>query len=272
MTAPKWYSMTMPRGIMLKDGTPNPWYGLTAEEIGKELDAVGADRWVIGEEVGESGYEHWQIKVVFKKGKKKESLYETFPYVNIQPATTFNFEYEEKEGRFLRSWERSLAKFVHVNLYDWQSELLNKIAEMNGDDRHIILLMDEKGNAGKTFLSKHLVAIHQGAYCPPLPEALDYMAWALAHKTAKTFIIDLPRAESFSDAKKEAQLWSAIEQMKNGYLYDKRHEWKEAWIEPPNIVVIGNFEPRWSMLSADRWITGIMKGGKDQSKKWIEWQ
>lgn len=86
----------------------------------------------------------------------------------------------------------------------------------------------------------------------------DYMAWALAHWNAGTFIIDLPKADT---TKKENALWSAVEQMKNGYLWDKRHHWQERWIDPPGILVITNEEPPRLALSADRWDIGHLERG-----------
>lgn len=271
MTNPKWWRCVIPRDETLKDGRPNPYYGFTTTELGENFEHHGAERWVLGEEIGEGGYKHWQGHVVFAKGITVEKLREIFPFSWWSPSTTHNFDYEEKTGKFVRSWEKGLTRFVCAELYEWQKDLIKRIDENRTDDRRIIFLMDGEGASGKTFLCKHLVAQHKAAYCPPLPEALDYMAWALAHHNAGCFIIDLPRAEAFQKVEKEQALWSAIEQMKNGYLYDKRHEWREMWIEPPAIVVLGNFEPRWGCLSSDRWVTGTMKG-KERKHKWIEWQ
>lgn len=112
------------------------------------------------------------------------------------------------------------------------------------------MLIDPTGNSGKTTLAKGIVAKHMGAYCPALDEAKDYMAWALAHQNAGIFIMDIPKCDSRD---KNKELWSAVEQMKNGYLYDKRNHWREAWIPSPGILVITNEEPDKSMLSRDRW-------------------
>lgn len=120
------------------------------------------------------------------------------------------------------------------------------------------VLIDECGNSGKTSLAKILTGRHEGAYCPPMDTPADYMGWALAHWNAGTFIIDLPKADT---TKKENALWSAVEQMKNGYLWDKRHHWQERWIDPPAILVITNEEPPRLALSADRWDIGHLERG-----------
>jgi hypothetical protein len=78
----------------------------------------------------------------------------------------------------------------------------------------------------------------------------DFMFMAMAHHNARGFIFDLPRAD---DIAKKKQMWMAIETIKNGYLYDKRYNFREMWIEPPKILVFANDNPPFESLSADRW-------------------
>lgn len=56
MTAPKWYDLTINQDKM------------KFADLINELDQV-AERYVIGDEIGGmTGYEHWQIRIVLKKG------------------------------------------------------------------------------------------------------------------------------------------------------------------------------------------------------------
>lgn len=112
-----------------------------------------------------------------------------------------------------------------------------------------MVIVDRVGGRGKTTLAKILQARHEAQYCPQMDSAMDYMAFAMA-KPSKGYFIDVPRAE---DYKKKASLWSAIEQIKNGYLYDKRYAYKDAWIDPPRILVTANQFPPHKALSLDRW-------------------
>ena len=50
-----------------------------------------------------------------------------------------------------------------------------------------------------------------------------------------------------------SELWAAIEQIKNGYLKDRRYTYREKWIKPPTVFVFCNREPKWESLSIDRW-------------------
>lgn len=241
MTLPKWWSGTLSKevakGMFIDD----------AATLGSYL-AKHCDRCLVGDEVGESGYQHYQIKCVFGRGIDLEGLGKLLPGAHWSPTHVKNFEYEMKEGRYWASWEGALRDFATIQLWRWQQEAIDLLKQQ--DDRRILCIVDEEGCSGKTTLAKYIVANHIGAYCPIMEDAKDYMAWALAHKTAGAFIIDCPRAE---DNKHERALWSAIEQMKNGYLWDKRNQWREAWIEPPKVMVITNDMPNTSLLSYDRW-------------------
>ena len=48
-------------------------------------------------------------------------------------------------------------------------------------------------------------------------------------------------------------IYTAIEQIKKGKLFDLRYKYKEYWIDAPQIWVFSNIEPDISMLSKDRW-------------------
>lgn len=269
MTSTKWWDATIPKEQFLKDGRMNPYFGLRHHEIGTEMMNLGAERCVVGEEVGDDGYQHFQVRVVWKKGKSLDWLRAEFPIAHWTPTTVRNFDYPEKEGNFWRSWETALGKYVDAELYPWQNELIGRLEKQN--DRRVTVLIDPYGNSGKTYLAKTMVARHVGAYCPPMETAQDYMGWALAHAHAGNFVIDLPKAD---DAKREKGLWSAVEQMKNGYLWDKRHQWREEWIDSPGILVITNEEPNRLFLSADRWDIGHLEKGAilGQMMNIIHWE
>lgn len=56
MTEPKWYDLTISQDKMKFD------------QLTEILDSI-AERYVIGDEIGGmTGYEHWQIRIVLKKG------------------------------------------------------------------------------------------------------------------------------------------------------------------------------------------------------------
>lgn len=267
MTEPKWWDCTLSRERTYHNGELNPWSYLSTEEIGKHLMNHGAERCVVGEETGEDGYLHWQIRVVFKKETSLDKVRSILLGGHWSATKVRDFNYVEKEGKFWRSWEGALAKYSTMEMYPWQNEILERLKRQ--DDRHVTVLIDKCGNTGKTTLAKAITARHLGAYCPAMDESKDYMAWALAHQTAGIFVLDIPKSDS---RKKNADLWSAVEQMKNGYLWDKRHHWQEAWIDSPGIMVITNEEPDRTLLSYDRWDIGHITKGMSNWCNTLEWE
>lgn len=259
MTYAKWYDATVSVGDMRKTVIDTGFIKQGEESIENLTNHLDntlneiCERYVIGSEVGSEGYEHFQCRFVLKKDTWRPQDLILFFHskgiigIHLSPTHVRNFDYVEKEGRFLRSWERPLAKYVNITLRRWQEIAIGLWAKQN--ERQILCIIDTKGAHGKTWLRKHLVATHQARFIPPMEKAEDIMAMALACP-AKGYIIDLPRAEG----KVKSAIWSAIEQIKDGYLYDKRYQFREKWIEPPKIMVFCNDYDNKN-LSEDRWQT-----------------
>lgn len=252
MTDPRWWDMTV------KKASAN------LEMLMSGLDRT-ADRYVIGEEIGDGGYEHYQIRAVFKVPKEMATVHNFLcengaseHWITPTQKICHNFDYCEKEGKFIRSWEKSLRKFATIELRDWQAQVQGLMQAQS--ERQCLVVYDPIGNHGKTYFAKFMQATHQAQYVPPMQDAQDFMAFCL-EKPAKAYIFDMPRAES---VKQRKGMWSAIEQIKNGYIYDKRYKFRDAWIEPPKVCVFCNELPDTDLLSADRWyITTIQQWGKD---------
>ena len=62
--------------------------------------------------------------------------------------------------------------------------------------------------------------------------------------------IDLPRA---MDKTRLYGIYTAIEQIKSGWVYDVRNSWKEWDFDSPHIWVTTNAAPDLEMLTIDRW-------------------
>lgn len=237
MTAPKWWDFTIPE----KD--------ITREELVKKFENAKADKFVIGSEEGTlTGYKHYQCKAHFRKPMTFEELGKYIGEWHREPSIRKDFTYCEKEGNFYRSWEGALAKFHDLKLLPWQGQVIADLKEQN--ERQCTVILDREGANGKSYLSKHLVVRYGYAYVPPMTTTEDYMFMAMAHPNAKGFVFDIPRAEN---SQQEKAMWSAMETIKNGYLYDKRYSFTEKWIEPPKMLVFTNDKPPSNMLSADRW-------------------
>nr|WCD56398.1 MAG: replication associated protein [Smacoviridae sp.] len=219
----------------------------TREDVIRILEPI-AERFCVGDEKGDTtGYEHLQGRVVFKVGKSLKTLVNMGLGWHWTPTHVRDFLYVEKEGNFYRSWEKTISKWANIELKAWQKAILEELDNQN--DRQVTVIYDEDGNHGKTWFAKYCVATHRATYCPPMQDAQDFMAFAMA-KPDKAYIFDMPRSES---VKQRKGMWSAIEQIKNGYLYDKRYSFRDMWIDSPKIIVFCNELPDMDTLSRDRW-------------------
>lgn len=241
MTEPKWWDATIKK------------CEISEQMLKSALESIKADKFVWGTEHGlETGYEHYQLRVVFKKPTSMDKLISFNKAWGLtahwSPSHVHDFDYCEKEGQYYRSWEGALAKYRDMKLRPWQGSLVADLMEQS--DREVTVVVDELGNQGKSWLAKHLVVRYGYAYVPAMPNFEDYMFMAMAHAGAKGFIFDLPRADTLQQKK---AMWMAMETIKNGYIYDKRYTFKEMWIEPPKMVVFANENPPFEVLSKDRW-------------------
>lgn len=243
MTEPTWWDATIPMSLY-----PN------ADIVKTFFESMGGDRWAFGEEVGkETGYKHWQARIVFKKPKSLSELCKAMHGVNWQPTHVRDFDYVEKEGHYYRSWESALDKYKNLKLKPWEEHI--KILLDNQSDREILILVDEKGGLGKTTYAKYLVSNHIMEYIPQMNSPKDYMHVAYAKKNANGYVIDLCMGQNFHkkfDGNWQATFFNALEQMKNGFLYDERNNWKECWTDSKKILVLMNQYPERGHIADDR--------------------
>ena len=256
--------------------TKPTWWSLTASQQFWNLEDLKAilekecERVAIGDEVGEGGYKHFQIKAVFKKGKDLKDIGVILPGVHGAPSVVRNFEYEEKEGNFYRSWEKALNKFAIEEFTGWEQMVMSMAEQLN--DRQVLVIVDIEGGHGKTQFAKKLVAKHKAGYIPQMDKPKDYMRIAYAKKSEKGFFFDICRCQDYHgkyEGEWQATLWNAVENIKNGFVYDERNSWKEAWIEPPMIIIAMNEYPRINCLSKDRWCIVTIEGKRGQ--EYAQW-
>lgn len=237
----QWYDVTMPNSI---------WKG-TDDDIIRILNE-NCKKWGFGHEVGaQNGLLHYQIRFQLNHSAPIQIPMAMFPKAHVTPTSKpamNTWEYITKEGDYVLWSEQKLWKYKNLILRDWQIKTLEQLGRQ--DDRSILVVQDAIGGAGKTTLAKWMVANHKGTYVPPMSDGLDFMAMVMAKPEDKCYIFDVPRSETI---KQKKGLWSAIEQVKNGYLYDKRYQWREKWISTPKILVFTNDGVPTDALSADRW-------------------
>ncbi len=156
-----------------------------------------------------------------------------------------------KYAKFIKNW-RSIAQqkkgkeylqnnFKEVTLNAAQQNMIQHIDEQN--DRQITWVCDPIGGAGKTFLSKHLIASRSAVrFTNGKNKDIAY-----AYNYEKLVIIDLSRsAEGFIN-------YGIMEDLKNGMIFSTKYESSTKVFEPPKIIVMANFYPDLQKFSQDRW-------------------
>lgn len=249
--------------------------GYTRETIEKWLNA-NCKKWVYQGEKADDGYEHWcgrfsltkkrQITILKSVMKKTgffpmwitetiEKEYKKEAFYCMKEDTRTEGPYKdshttEEEEIFIPDY---LKEFIPI-LYPWQQTILN--SEFQKYTRKVNYIYDTRGNRGKSVTASigHLTRNHINL--PPMNDFEKIMA-TLCNKcmdrrirNPKVVYIDMPRA---MDKSKLYGMFSAIEMIKTGMLYDPRHHYKEWWVNPPAIWCFANKLPDLEYLSVDRW-------------------
>lgn len=228
-------------------------------------------RWCFQLERGaETGYRHYQCRISLISKKRvvnmKEFLNSTgLPRAHFSPTSNPSF-YSGNEFYVMKEdtkIEGPWSDRITVNESDipsrlqsstpawrpWQQHVIDICHEVP-DDRTINVIFCKDGKKGKTFLSMWMKAHKRAQRIPPQKEARDIMRLVMCLPITKVYFIDLPRASSTQIQK---AMYSAIEEIKNGYCYDDRYAFKDKMFDPPHVWVFTNVLPDKSLLSEDRW-------------------
>lgn len=153
-------------------------------------------------------------------------------------------------------------KFASATLRVWQEQLFRIVTGPDQEalkDRKVILIQDSGGNTGKSWFQKWLRIGQKKLVVRSLPVSSVERLISAVHIINKTynvdaFTIDLTRSQGEDQSYND--LFSAIEQIKNGYVIDVMYgKYNESMFEPPLVIVFTNrrIEQFVSYLSFDRW-------------------
>lgn len=232
-------------------------------------------------EEGDTGYRHFQGRVsLIKKRRASEKhlllkLFEKWKPNYLSPTT--NAEYQTKSFSYVLKadtrvdgpWtDKDYPKEVYVprhyrgieteNLYPFQQTIWNTISDdAKFNARQINLVYCKDGNKGKSTIA-HLARLKLNALVVPaiindakeLVQVVCNMCMDRNLRNPSAVFIDMPRA---INKDRLYGLYSAIEVIKDGYLYDVRNHFKSWDIDSPHVWVFTNTLPDMSMLSLDRW-------------------
>lgn len=239
-------------------------------------------KWAFQKERGDSGYVHYQGRgSLFKKRRPQEvkKLFEEVGYgdVHLSPSSNNSQQGElfyviKADTRIEGPWTDKDQEEVYVprqyrglkdNLRPWQQEVWDSADKF--DPRSIHLIYDPDGNNGKSTIASLMDLYRRGIDLPPMNDA-EKLIQSVADifiarelREPKVVFVDLPRA---MDKKRLGGLYTAIEQIKKGKVYDLRYHYKEWWFDSPQMWVFTNLEPDLSMLSRDRWVLHTIEDQK----------
>lgn len=240
----------------------------------EELKAILKDiakKWVFQKECGEETERlHYQGRVSLKEKlrettlakKMKERMPKTHWSITSNTNKDNDFYVSKEETRVEGPWRDSdVVKFIPrdligIELRDWQITMFNLIQKE--ENRIVHVIYDQIGNNGKSTFVRYCGVHGYGKKIPMCNDYKDIMRMVMDMPKQKAYFIDMPRA---MNKERLFQFYSAIEEVKGGYAYDDRYQFKDEYFDPPNIVIFCNSLPDRSLLSGDRWkIWGIDRG------------
>lgn len=237
-------------------------FGLDKDVLITKLKEV-CKKWCFQLEKGEkTGYGHYQGRVSLKEKSRKGP--EIFRGIHWTPTSNENkdnnFYVMKSDTRVDGPWKDDDVEvyiprqFRNIKLYPWQQYVLDSVKVF--DDRIINLIYDRNGNKGKSTIASIAELKHNGIDCPPINDCKELMQVLCDecmdnnNRNPRIIFVDMPRA---MDKDRLYGIYSAVEQIKKGKLYDTRYKYKKWWIDSPQIWVFSNHLPDLNLLSNDRW-------------------
>lgn len=134
-------------------------------------------------------------------------------------------------------------------LRPFQAELKALIAT-EPDDRKVIWYWETKGNIGKTTIAKHLcmkdpTCIFVNGRAADIKNMI--MVMKEKGKEVKTVLFGIPRTAQ------DYVSYAALEEVKDGIFFSGKYEAGMVIMNTPHVIVMANFPPDMTKLSADRW-------------------
>lgn len=205
-------------------------------------------RWVIAKETGHGGYKHWQIRLETSNPDFFAYVKKNVPCAHVEEANDA-WTYERKEGRFWTSEDTTDILKVRFGEPNDRQRAIIRTARGQGD-RQIDVWYDPAGNHGKTWLSIHLWERGMALVVPRAScTAHDLSAYVCSSYRGEEFIIiDIPRA-----GKVGTSLYEAMEEIKDGLVFDHRYQGRCRNIRGAKLIVFTNTKLDTEKLSKDRW-------------------
>lgn len=242
-------------------------------------------KWGFQREISKGDYDHYQGRISLLEKLRITQVIQIFHdkkiMANISNTSSASakasmfYNYVTKEDtRIEGPWtdKNSIIKYIprqfrnkENTLLPWQQTVSDMFEYFKGDgfcDRKINVIYDKQGNNGKSTLA-HLMRLHLNGVVLPsvndgekLCQSCCDIMMGKEIRTSVPVFIDLPRA---MDKSRLYGIYSAVETILSGYVYDVRHKYRDWDFDTPFVWVCTNMEPDDSMLSKDRWNVWVIK-------------
>lgn len=216
-------------------------------------------KWSFQQEVGTiTNKKHFQGRFSLKVKRRLTEV--PFKLGHLSPTSKANsdnmFYVTKEDTRIAGPWTNE-DKVAYIprqirelpSLYMWQASIIDKMSVW--DPRHINVVIDKKGNIGKSVFVGYCRAHSIASKIPMCNDFNKVMEMVMDMPTAKNYIFDFPRCISKD---KLYGLYGAIEEVKNGYAYDTRYHFRDKVFDSPNIWIFTNEPPNRTYMSDDRWL------------------
>lgn len=226
-------------------------------------------KWSFQLEQGEeSGYTHYQGRISLKMKKRKPELIKAFEIkeASYRPTSNENkdndFYAVKEDTRIAGPWTDKDQEIyiprqyrgIKEKFYPWQQDIWDRLEDF--EPRIINIVYDPVGGKGKSTLRSLAMLLKNGYRLPSENDGLKCiqsmcdMLIAKQDRTPGPIFVDLPRA---MDQRELHGMYRALEQIKDGHVYELRHRYQEWWFDSPQIWVFCNTMPEGAYLSKDRW-------------------
>lgn len=224
----------------------------TMETMETVFESFGIE-FIYGQEVGDSGTPHLQgyieapmkIRPIEKLGLPKEIHWE-----RAKGNRMANIKYCSKEGKFRHS--KAFKPPRQIKLIEprgWQLDVV-ALAQEEPNERDIHWFWESTGGVGKTVLCKYLIMKHGAIVLGGKAADIKNGIVTYFEKNGQTpdlVVVNMARSmEQFIS-------YEGLENIKDMMFYSGKYEGGQICGPCPQLIVMANFPPDETKLSADRW-------------------
>lgn len=168
------------------------------------------------------------------------------------------WKYERKEHHYTSSEDTTeILKIRYGVPKENQIKILKQLKTQG--DRNVHVIYDKMGNHGKSWLSLYLYEQGRALVVPRASTTAEKLSAYVCscYNGEEIIIIDIPRSRPITQ-----ELYEAIEELKDGLVFDHRYSGKCRNIRGVRVAIFTNSKLDIQKLSRDRWIPLDYNGNK----------